>query len=537
MGIHISTRSGGGIFGKLLFSGFGLFFAGIGFFFVSMSWSGMLETKAMQQWAEIPCTIISSEMQDNGQDYKLVLSYTYSFNGQTFTAGRYGKEKSYTAESVGEIDRIKKGLPPGKHTRCHVNPDNPAEAVLNLPGFSGAFTEIGLTLLFPAFGLLFATLPWLGSRRKAVRPTTPPSKTKQRSGKWFMVLFGLIFTLVGAAVLKPLLITPLQKTHDAKTWKSVPATVISSKVKSHDSDDGTTYSVYIAYRYEIDGQEYLGDRYTFMGGSSSGYDRKAEIVRQYSEGHRFTLFVNPSDPADSVILRDYSLTLLFGLLPLVFIAAGLAVMIGGFRARKAQLDPAQANERVVTLKGPSPAKKVLGTILFAMLWNGFVVLIFKSEAPILFHIIFGFFGIIMILAALHAMLALFNPRPEVEITPGDIHPGTSVAMRWRMHGRSDRIETLGITLQCLKVTTETRRSGGETKTSVVKTPVYETELLHTESRGEIAQGTLQFSIPENERPSVPGNDAGIRWQLIFHGDISRWPDVKQKLPFTVYPAD
>ena len=65
--------------------------------------------------------------------------------------------------------------------------------------------------------------------------------------------------------------------------EKVDMMVVSSKVKSHDSDDGTTYSPYIAYRYEVSGEEFFGDQLSFMGGSSSGYAGKAEIVRIVQE--------------------------------------------------------------------------------------------------------------------------------------------------------------------------------------------------------------------------------------------------------------
>jgi len=99
-GFTVSTSSRGGIVGKLVFSGFGLFFAVVGGFFVAMAWNGLQETKAMQQWVETPCTIVSSEMQDADEDYKLVLGYTYTFNNQIYTAEHYGKKNHYTAENV-----------------------------------------------------------------------------------------------------------------------------------------------------------------------------------------------------------------------------------------------------------------------------------------------------------------------------------------------------------------------------------------------------------------------------------------------------
>ncbi|MCU0857222.1 MAG: DUF3592 domain-containing protein [Pontiellaceae bacterium] len=372
---------------------------------------------------------------------------------------------------------------------------------------------------------------------------SPPSRgtaaaaTAKRTGKTALILFGSVFALAGLFLLKPLFVTPLQKMHAAKTWDSMPATVVSSEVKSHSDSDGTTYSIHIAYRYEINGAEYAGDRYNFIGGSSSGYERKAEVVRRYPPGQVFTLYVNPANPSESVIDREPSLLLLLGLIPAVFSLAGISLIVFAFRTAKTRLDPAQAARQVVALKGASPISKAVGITLFAVVWNGVVFLIFQSDAPILFHIIFGGIGLILIGAAIYSILATFNPRPQVEITPGDIHPGSSVAMRWRTMGNIDRIEKLVIRLRCLRVTTETTGSGKNRHTRIVKTPLYENVLRETGSMSEVAQGTLQFSIPEDQPASVPGNDDGICWQITFNGSISRWPDLKEELPFTVYPAD
>lgn len=362
-------------------------------------------------------------------------------------------------------------------------------------------------------------------------------KKTARTGKTALILFGTVFALAGLFLLKPLCINPLQSIHAAKTWSTVQATVIESRVKEHSGSDDTTYSVYIAYRYDMNGTAYTGDRYNFFNWSSSGYRSKAEVVRQYPPGTTFPVYVNPANPVESVIDREPSLLLLLGLVPLVFSLAGIGIIISGFRIKPPRLDPAQAAERVVALKGTSPGGKAAGITLFALVWNGIVFLIFKSDAPILFPIVFGGIGLILIGAVIHSVLAVFNPRPQVEITPGDIRPGSSVAMRWRTAGQVERIEKLVIRLQCLRITTETTGSGKNRSTKIVKTPLYETVLRETGSPHETAQGTLQFMIPENQPCSIPGNTGGIRWQIVFHGNISRWPDLNEELPFIVYPAD
>jgi len=337
-----SSIASRGIIHKLIFSAFGLFFAFIGTQFVKQEWKDLQEVKAMQQWGQTSCTLVSSEMKDDGEDFRLEVSYRYEVDSNIYTSTRYGKRPHYTAETIGEIDQARKKLQQGKTFDCHYNPANPAEAVLDLPSMRDARSSVGFTFLFPTFGLLFATLPWLRGRKKKKEQDLAAPPKKVRSGKRFLILFGAVFALFGLIALTPIFIIPLQKTNAAKSWNSVPATVVSSKVKSHRGDDSTTYSPYIAYRYKVDGEEYLGDQYTFTGGSSSGRGGKEEIVRQYPKGHTFNIYVNPADPTESVIKRDASRSMLIGLIPLVFVLVGIAVIITGFRAKKATLDPAQS---------------------------------------------------------------------------------------------------------------------------------------------------------------------------------------------------
>jgi hypothetical protein len=526
---------GTGITGKLIFSAFGLFFAFIGSQFVKQEWRSLHETEAMQQWAPMVCTIETCEVEDAGEDFRLALSYRYTVDGQIYTADRYGKHRHLERESIAEIKAAEKEWFPGRKVEGYHNPADPSQAVLDLPTIGSAKTSLGMTFIFPAFGILFAALPWLrgrGNKEDKVK--------KEHSAKTFLVLFGAVFATAGGLMFKPLLIEPLRKIESAKSWEVVPAVVVSSKVKSHSSDDGTTYSPYIAYRYEIGDEEYFGDRLNFIGGSSSGYESKAAIVRQYPKGHTFQIYANPDNPAESVINPEASAALFLGLIPMLFMGIGIVIIVSGFRAGKAgaaQLDPKQASQSIVQLKSPSPINKSIGLTLFACLWNGIVVILFKSDAPVFFWIIFGLFGILISVGAVQAILSIFNPRPTIEVTPGNIRSGTKVALRWRINGKVERINQLEITLQCLKVTTETSGHGKNRSTRIVKKPLFEESLFTSSSPVQIPQGALEFHIPEGYAASRPGNSNGILWQLRFHGDIPNWPDIKDEFKFLVYPTE
>jgi uncharacterized membrane protein YidH (DUF202 family) len=534
MGWTVTTQAGGGIIGKVIFSVFGLFFAILGSQFVKQEWQSLQKTKEMQQWAPMVCTVEACTVDDAGNDFRLTVSYRYTVNSHSYTADQYGKHRYLTRKTIGEIKAAEKKLQPGEHIDGFYNPADPAQAVLHLPTLGSAKTSLSMTFLFPAFGILFATLPWL--RKKG---NTKRKDHKETSPKIALILFGAIFALVGSAMIKPMIVEPLRKIQSAKNWKTVPAVVVSSKVKSHSSDDGTTYSPYVAYRYEIDGQEFFGDQLTFIGGSSSGRESKAAIVRQYPAGHKFQIFANPENPAESVIHPEASAGLLLGLIPLLFAGIGIAIIIAGFRAKKngdIQLNQKQASQRVVQLKSQSPLSKAIGLTIFASIWTGIVVLILKTDAPSLFLIIFGLFDVLIIGGAIHAILSIFNPRPSIEITPGNIHQGTDAALRWRIGGRVERISELEITLQCLKVTTETSGHGKNRSTRIVKTPLFEESLFKNSSPVQIPQGALKFHIPEEQPASRPGNQRGIQWQLHFHGSILKWPDIKDEFKFLVYPT-
>ncbi|MDF7826065.1 DUF3592 domain-containing protein [Pontiellaceae bacterium B12227] len=534
MGWTTTTSGSGGIGGKILFSLFGLFFAFIGSQFVKTEWQSLQETKAMQQWVPMNCTIETCTAEDYGDDFRLDLSYSYTVNGRQYTSNRYGKQHHLVRESISAIKAVEKTLVPGKTISGYHNPDDPAQAVLDLPTIGSTRSTLGMTFVFPTIGILFATVPWLRRKKKA------ETKTNQPAPKIFLIVFGGIFALVGSLMLKPMAIDPVQKIQRAKNWSVVPAVVVSSKVKSHDSDDGTTYSPYIAYRYELNGHEYFGDQLTFIGGSSSGYESKAAIVRQYPKGYEFQVYVNPLDPAESVINPKASAGLLFCLIPLIFTLVGIGIIIGGFRAGKGgkiKLNQEQAQEHIVVLKGTSRIGAALFITLFTIIWNGVVYLIYRSDAGLFFLAVFGFFGLVSIGLAIKTYLSLFNPRPVVEITPGNIRPGTNIALRWRLNGRVDRLNDLGIELKCLKVTTETSGHGKNRSTRCVKTPLYECGIFKSSSPLEIPQGALQCIIPADRPASRPGNHNGIEWQIVFSGDIPHWPDLKQEFRFLVYPDE
>ncbi len=402
-----------------------------------------------------------------------------------------------------------------------------------------------------------------GGKKGRAEPIAARSRRGKKS-KVGMAVFFSIFALAGAGMLYPLGIRPVMNTLDAEKWAEVPCKIISARVSSHTDDDGTTYSVDILYEYKFDGRTYKSNRYDFIGGSSSGRSGKAKVVNAYKKAKDPICYVNPSNPSEAVLKRGFHLGLLFALFPLPFLAIGIGGLIHTIRSKKGRLRSTteqwmpetaagagaefgfvgQADSGPVELKSRhTPLAKLLGGIGFAAIWNGilsiFVVRIirdFQRGDPewfgTIFMIPFVLIGIGAIGFVLYQLLALFNPRPTLRLSPGRIPLGAAAELGWRFSGRTNVISQLKITLRGREEATYRRG----TKTHTDKNTFYEMELVSSTQRGEIAAGQVGLIMPAETMHSFEAKNNKIIWELKVHGDIKRWPDVKESFKITVAPA-
>jgi hypothetical protein len=133
-----------------------------------------------RSWAEVPCTLLESAVLthsgDDSDTYSVQVRYTYVYEGREYqgdrlrflggsSSGRRGKEEWVAAH------------PAGSRTVCWVNPESPAEAVLDR-GFSPVYLAGLIPLLFAAVGLggiVFALRVW--SKERALRAGLLPGVT------------------------------------------------------------------------------------------------------------------------------------------------------------------------------------------------------------------------------------------------------------------------------------------------------------------------------------------------------------------------
>ena len=528
-------------------------------------------------WDKVDCTILESGVTEVGSDPDYALSVKYAYaagpvsaveaktrTGTTYAPGYKG------GDDYAKAQRLALKYAPGSRTVCYVNPSNPDDAVL-VRGGLWVLAMLPIPLLFLAIGVGGIWYTWGRPRPKpdAERPISSNAEGATSRGQfWFLVIFFSVFLIVGVAVTAAM-VGSVVRGVTSRGWSPVPATVVSSNVRSHSGED-TSYSVNILYAYAVGGREYRSNRYNFMGGSSSGYQGKREIVDRHPPGTRVTAYVNPDDPTEAVIERGVTPGMLLLLAPLLFAGVGAGGVY--FTVRQAgrgagaapgapsgtawprnqgpppqrfvpsARGPASARSSLTLKPAQSPGVKLAVMSGIARFWNGIVSVFLynvvtgwssgRGEVCLtIFLVPFVAVGVGLIVGMFYTLLALFNPRCTVTLSRDDLALGESVEFRWAFTGRYDRIHRLVLRVEGREEATYRRG----TSTYTDKNVFYAQDLVDTTRATDVHSGTANWTVPADSVHSLATGNNTIVWTLAVHGHIHGWPDVDEEFPLRVAP--
>lgn len=427
---------------------------------------------------------------------------------------------------------------------------------------------LGFALLFVLPSLLMLWRVWRRSPEPMpedafaeARDTEPAPRRWRENGVPRGCIIGPLVFLVAGLGFALVFVLPAIKSLRALDWDPTECQILASSVATHSGDDGATYSVEVTYRYEVDGVEYTGDRYRFLGGSSSGRKGKQEVVDALPPGAMTSCWVNPEDPQEAVLDRRFSWEYAFALLPLVFVVLGAAGLILALRARTAVrergLDAKAAIEeaaRPLTGDRPdvlpevrsgsleleptaTPLGKLLGISFFALFWNGilavFIWHLIREPELLLgcFLVPFVLVGLLLLIGVPYQALALANPRPHLRLTDRRLYPGGATNLHWHFTGAARRLQNLRIDLEGREKVTY--RSGDSSSSSTAA--IARIELVDWQQRGLLGQGNVAVEIPAGAMHTFHGRRNRIVWMLTVRAEIARWPDVNEEFEVTVLP--
>jgi hypothetical protein len=365
-----------------------------------------------------------------------------------------------------------------------------------------------------------------------------------------MIGFGLLFVAIGCAVFVPITLLPSLKLAVSMTWQETPCEIVSTRLRSWSTDDGTSYRADVHYTYFADGREWRSNRVDFFSFLSTGRSSTRATLDRYRDAPGVTCWVDPGNPAKSVLDRRLRPKALFGLIPLVFVLVGAAFANHGRKKlRQRGATEAVAGEEVQSFGEPlvlkpqlGPLAKVGGALFFALFWNGIVSVFvwqawkgWQAGSPDWFLTIFLIPFVLVGLASfgfvVHFLLALANPRPRLTLMPGRPRLGDALRLEWRFTGRAVRLGSLRIFLEGREEATYRRGTDTITEKEVFATY----DLVNTSNDWEIPQGSAEHSIPADTMHSFSADANKIVWEIKVEGEIARWPDVSQNFPLRIRP--
>jgi|GEM_PF-4691229 len=149
-----------------------------------------------------------------------------------------------------------------------------------------------------------------------------------RAGMGCAILFLLPFAATGVTC-AVMAVWHMWCCWDAQSsWTERPCTIVRAELKAQHGE-GTTYKVEAEYQYEFNDQPFTGDRVWFGTGSDniSGFHENAhrELEQCQKQGRPFRCFVDPNDPASSVLYRDVRFEMVGFLLMFVLVFGGVGV--------------------------------------------------------------------------------------------------------------------------------------------------------------------------------------------------------------------
>lgn len=549
MNTNTGTKLGKGC-GVLFFSVFAMF----GVFFTAMMGKSMLKDWETRSWVATPAVLLGEssklEKDRSGDSSREPVPFRYTYEGHSYTQDTVTLKGTMSVNGKkSDSGRRLRNMPAGTQVTCYVNPTKPDEAVLELRSLVYAWF-----LLLPGVFLLVGVGGVIGVIRAKPAHHQPASerhrgwKSNPNNSTLGLRIFGSIFALIGGVATWFIGVKPMLAARAAEHWQEVPCKIESARVTNHrGSKGGTTYSISVTYRYEVSGQKYVGDRYSFSTGSSSSYDWREQAVRELKRDPHPVCYVNPDDPNDAVLSPTLGNDAWFGLIPLVFVIVGIGIFLGASKMSRARSGPSgipvPQPQQVVSLAhggyelkpSASPKAACVGMGCFALFWNGIVWTIFlQADAPFpvrLFLMIFVLVGLGLIGGFGYFILALFNPKPTLIANEHSVALGRSIKLQWRFSGNTARISQLAIILTGKESATYRRGTNTTTDTSLF---VHQT-LFETRERTNISAGEVTVTIPADSMHSFEASNNKIIWAVKLHGDIAKWPDVNLEFPITVLP--
>jgi len=340
--------------------------------------------------------------------------------------------------------------------------------------------------------------------------------------------FFLMFLVPSLIATWYVLAVPLWGLATSHQWEQIECEVLQSTTQTSRGTDGKTTSptLKITYRYEYAGRIHVVDDIDFFGGFAVREAVILDFLDRFPTNIHRPCFVNPSDPTQCVLDRDFRAAYLLGLIPLLF----CLVLCGALRhILWPPAEPAPVASSGVTTLAPllSPRQRVAVAFFVSAFILGIMAAVSGAGALLGFPLIFATLAGIGWVG--YQLLALANPVPHITVSTTSVALGDRFELTWRIDGNTRRLRNLRISLECDEFITTTTKGSRRTRVERrVTVPIHGDTIALT--------GTATVQIPDDAPTSYRSSNHHQLWRLRFRGDIPRWPDLSEQYEITVLSA-
>ena len=153
------------------------------------------------------------------------------------------------------------------------------------------------------FSIIFLVLPIIIIWMKISKKTSPYIGIREIK-RWSTIIFVPFFLFI--LLIVGLSISPIVDQIQSNDWVKTDATVDFAEERqdtcsiSGEGECLITYLTHVEYIYEFDENTYSGNRYTFLSEMNSGH------ADEYPTGMIFSIFVDPDEPNESLMIKGWS---------------------------------------------------------------------------------------------------------------------------------------------------------------------------------------------------------------------------------------
>lgn len=283
--------------------------------------------REVRGWDVVPCVVKKAELTVSLAGAEPVVEpdvvFEYSAGGQARTGTVVEDSVIKETKHANDLEEVLAGYRAAPSRKCLVNPQNPAEAVLEKPTYWGAIAFGAGGLVFTLVGLLMMLSPML--RRGG----------GGKSGCALLVVpvICLVFAGVGGTCLW-LAAKDNWKEVGAR-MKEAPCKVLHSRVEAKTSSSRkggskTTYHAEILFSYEWEGRTWHSEWPDFTKRSSSSSSRSDadNMVRRHPVGAEQKCWVDPQQPWVAVLEKSQGIAWLLWIIGGIFGGIGVLGLLG-----------------------------------------------------------------------------------------------------------------------------------------------------------------------------------------------------------------